>query len=165
MQTVFSYLSADGRRNITMKKIYLAGGIVAADGKQRTNLSNIAKCLRNKGLEVFSPIEHKIPDGENMPNRDWCKAVFEMDLKAINEADGIVMCYNGTEAKGQNGTMWECGYAAAKGIPVIVVFMTDGNTSSLMVSNSVHCFVKGLRGLRRYDFNKMRKNTYYVYSH
>lgn len=148
-----------------MKKIYLAGGIANADGKQRINLHDITKVLRDKGLEVFSPIEHKIPDGENMPNRDWCKAVFEMDLKAINEADGIVMCYNGTEAKGQNGTMWECGYAAAKGIPVIVVFMTDGNTSSLMVSNSVHCFVKGLRGLRRYDFNKMRKNTYYVYSH
>lgn len=148
-----------------MKKVYLAGGIVAADGKQKNNLHTIARVLRNKGLDVFSPIEHKIPDGENMSNRQWAKSVFDMDLQAINNADLIVMCYNGTEAKGQNGTMWECGYAAAKGIPVVIVFMADGNTSSLMVSNSVHCFVKGIRGLQRYNFNKMRKNKYYVYSH
>lgn len=147
-----------------MKKVYLAGGIVAADGKQKNNLHTIARVLRNKGLDVFSPIEHKIPDGENMSNRQWAKSVFDMDLQAINNADLIVMCYNGTEAKGQNGTMWECGYAA-KGIPVVIVFMADGNTSSLMVSNSVHCFVKGIRGLQRYNFNKMRKNKYYVYSH
>ena len=37
-------------------KIYLAGAIAKMGAKQKTSLGTIAQTLRNKGLEVFSPI-------------------------------------------------------------------------------------------------------------
>lgn len=141
-------------------KIYLAGAIASMGSGQKNNLNIIAELLRGRGLEVFSPIEHKIEKGESMPNYTWAKKVFDMDKKHLDEADIVVLCYNGIQSVGQNGTCWECGYAYANNKPVIIVLMKPENSSSLMLAFGSHCFIKGLRGLRRYNFEKLRKNTF-----
>ena len=141
-------------------KIYLAGAIAQMEGSQKTNLATIAETLRNKGLEVFSPIEHKIEGGNDMSNQEWARKVFDMDKAHLDEADAVVLCYNGVESVGQNGTCWECGYSYAKQKPVIIVTMNPASVSSLMLAFGSHSCVKGVRGLRRYDFKKLRQNSF-----
>ena len=141
-------------------KIYLAGAIAKMGTEQKTSLGAIAQTLRNKGLEVFSPIEHKIEKGEEMSNQVWARKVFEMDKAHLDEADVVVLCYNGVSSVGQNGTCWECGYSYAKRKPVIIVTMNPASVSSLMLAFGSHSCVKGIRGLRRYDFTKLRQNSF-----
>ena len=81
--------------------------------------------------------------------------VFANDVKAINSADIVVaISYGRTETT--SGTNWEIGYAFGIGKKVIVVEMAD-NVMSLMISNGCYAVVRGLIGLRDYDFNKMPK--------
>jgi nucleoside 2-deoxyribosyltransferase len=141
-------------------KIYLAGAIAKMGAEQKTSLGTIAQILRNKGLEVFNPIEHKIENGYEMDNKEWARKVFEMDKAHLDEADVVVLCYNGVESVGQNGTCWECGYSYAKQKPVIIVTMNPASVSSLMLAFGSHSCVKGVRGLRRYDFKKLRQNSF-----
>ena len=50
------------------------------------------------------------------------KSIFEMDVAALDWADMVVACMDGPDP--DSGTAWECGYAYAKGKP-IVCFRTD----------------------------------------
>jgi nucleoside 2-deoxyribosyltransferase len=141
-------------------KIYLAGAIAEMGNSQKNNLTTIAETLRKKGLQVFSPIENNIPGAEKMSNKEWARAVFDMDKAHLDEADAVVLCYNGVSSIGQNGTCWECGYAYANNKPVIIVGMKPENKSSLMLAFGSYSYVKGVRGIRRYDFLKLRKNPF-----
>lgn len=86
--------------------------------------------------EVFVPREHIIPDGEKMSNAQWGKAVFDMDVEAIDRANLVIAINHGMYS--DSGTAWECGYAYAKGIPVhqILINREDNKDFSLMMINS-----------------------------
>lgn len=75
--------------------------------------------LRNKGYEVFVPQEHTIPNGEKMPNTQWAKAVFDMDMEALKNCDAVVALNWGLYS--DSGTAWECGAAYALGKPILQV--------------------------------------------
>ena len=55
------------------------------------------------------------------------------------------------------GTMWEIGYAFAKGIPVVVVNVT-GETINLMITDSLHSLLSSYDELQEYDFDKLEKS-------
>jgi len=96
-----------------MTKLYLAGPLFTA-AEQSFN-SGLARFLENQGFAVWLPQDHE-------PRRKSAKAIFQMDLAALDWADMIVACMDGPDP--DSGTAWECGYAYARGKP-IVCYRTD----------------------------------------
>lgn len=110
-------------------KIYIASAMFSNEEKDRIN--RIAKFLRTLGHTVYVPHEFQIPNAKDMPNKEWAKAVFETDLKALNEADAVYYFCEGME--GDIGAAWECGYAYAKGKRIFVEELEFTDDISLMV--------------------------------
>lgn len=130
-------------------KIYLA---TTLQKQCRKDMYKALALLRNKGFEVYAPIEHVIPNAWDYPNDEWGLMVFESDIDAINSCDVVVMLSYGRYGKFSTaGVNWEAGYAFGIGKPVIVVEMTN-KIMSLMVANGRYATVKGLAGLDNYNF-------------
>ena len=126
-------------------KIYLA-----ASFDHRNDMFTVVDNLRERGFDVFSPVEHTIPNAWDYPNNEWGLMVFTNDIEAINSCDIVVMlCYGRNSSAGAN---WEAGYAFGIGKKVIVVEMSD-DPMSLMVANGRYATVRGLDGLAKYDFS------------
>lgn len=119
----------------------------------RTAAMSAAEILRSNGIDTYLPLEHKIENAWDYPNHEWGRLVFEADIKAINEADTVIVLSYGRMASA--GTSFEAGYAFAAGKRVIVVEMPEVKLMSLMVANGRHATVKGLDGLAGYDFIRM----------
>jgi len=96
-----------------MTKIYLAGPLFTI--AEQTFNAELARFLECEGFEVWLPQEHE-------PRRNTARAIFAMDVKALDWADMVVACMDGPDP--DSGTAWECGYAYAKGKPV-VCYRTD----------------------------------------
>ena len=133
-------------------KIYLASSLNA---DCRADMYKAVDMLRDKGFDVYSPIEHKIPNDWDYPNTEWGLMVFTADIMAIDACDTLVILSCGRNSTA--GANWEAGYAYAKGKKVIVVEMTD-DVMSLMVANGRYATVKGLDGLASYDWDTMPKS-------
>lgn len=145
-----------------MKKVYLASPL---DPMFRDNIEEAKKILKNKGFDVYAPLEHIIPNAWDYPNTEWGLMVFTNDVSAINDADFVVVLSFGRKHI-TSGTSWECGYAFAKGKKIILVEInledSDDFVMSLMVANGRYATVTGLKGLAEYDFStlpKTRTNT------
>jgi nucleoside 2-deoxyribosyltransferase len=115
-----------------MTKIYLAGPLFSL-AEQSFN-ADLARFLESEGFEVWLPQEHE-------PRDKTARAIFEMDVAAIDWADIVVACMDGPDP--DSGTAWECGYAYAKGKPVVCYrtdFRISGDTEgapyNLMLSES-----------------------------
>jgi nucleoside 2-deoxyribosyltransferase len=115
-----------------MTKIYLAGPLFTI-AEQNFN-ADLAHFLKRHGFEVWLPQEHE-------PRRHTAEAIFAMDLEALDSADVIVACMDGPDP--DSGTAWECGYAYARGKPVVgyrTDFRVSGDTKgaryNLMLSES-----------------------------
>ena len=107
-----------------MKKIYLAG---SCSSEKRTLMTNIAKALRDEGLDVYCPFELKIPNAWDMSQEEWAMKVFDADIEALNNADTVFVISSGRMSSA--GTNWEQGYAYAMDKIVIVFQYTDADTS------------------------------------
>jgi nucleoside 2-deoxyribosyltransferase len=121
-----------------MTDIYLAGPLFTV--AERAFNAALAKELRRLGYFVFLPQE-----GE--PREVTAKAIFEMDVKGIDDARLVVAMLDGPDP--DSGTSWECGYAYAKGKPIIAVrtdFRGIGESGlspyNLMLSESAVCRVQ-----------------------
>ena len=83
--------------------------------------------------DLYVPMEHNIPNAWDMSNAEWAKAVFDEDVKAINEAKIVFVINFGMYS--DSGTAWEAGYAFAKGKFVINIVKDTSATYSLMMLN------------------------------
>jgi nucleoside 2-deoxyribosyltransferase len=115
-----------------MTKVYLAGPLFSL-AEQSFN-ADLARFLESEGFEVWLPQEHE-------PRDKTARAIFEMDVAAIDWADIVVACMDGPDP--DSGTAWECGYAYAKGKPVVcyrtdfrITGDTEGAPYNLMLSES-----------------------------
>jgi nucleoside 2-deoxyribosyltransferase len=115
-----------------MTKIYLAGPLFSL-AEQGFN-AEVARFLERQGFEVWLPQEHE-------PRDNTARAIFEMDVAAIDWADMLVACMDGADP--DSGTAFECGYAYARGKPIVCYrsdFRVAGDTASapynLMLSES-----------------------------
>ena len=141
-----------------MKKIYLASPFF---NSEETNKLEIVKTiLRDKGLDVFVPNEHQNPQLE-FGSLEWRAATFKSDVDAIDNCD-VMVAINCQGNYDDAGTMWEIGYAFAKGIPV-VVFNNTGKTINLMIADSLHSLLTSYDELQEYDFDKLEKKKYLNY--
>jgi nucleoside 2-deoxyribosyltransferase len=115
-----------------MTKLYLAGPLFTL-AEQSFN-AELARFLESAGFEVWLPQEHE-------PRSNTARAIFEMDVEALDWADMVVACMDGADP--DSGTAWECGYAYAKGKPIVCYrtdFRVTGDTKdapyNLMLSES-----------------------------
>ncbi|MCS7032247.1 MAG: nucleoside 2-deoxyribosyltransferase [Gloeomargarita sp. SKYG116] len=102
-----------------MVKVYLAAPLFTL-AEQSFNLS-LAAYLKEQGLTVFCPqVECQGKEGED---------IYRTCLDGLSNSDLVVAILDGADA--DSGTCWECGYAVAKGIPVVAVrtdFRRSGDT-------------------------------------
>lgn len=138
-------------------KIYLACSFAYMD-KRKTNkrkeiLEVVERGLHNKGYEVYNPSKLKIENAWDYSYWDWGQKVFDADVKALDEADLVIMLSFGKENNA--GSAWECGYACGTNKKVILVSMNPDEPESLMMLHSAYACVKGLHGLDNYDFDTM----------
>ena len=115
-----------------MTKIYLAGPLFS-HAEQGFN-AELARFLEGHGFEVWLPQEHE-------PRDKTAAAIFAMDVEAIDWADMVVACMDGPDP--DSGTAWECGYAYAKGKPIVcyrtdfrIAGDTEGAPYNLMLTES-----------------------------
>jgi nucleoside 2-deoxyribosyltransferase len=101
-----------------MTKIYLAGPLFTI-AEQAFN-AELARFLESEGFAVWLPQDHE-------PRRNTAQAIFTMDVEALDWADIVVASMDGPDP--DSGTAWECGYAYAKGKPVIC-YRTDFRISA-----------------------------------
>lgn len=137
--------------------IYLACSL---SKDKRQCMFDALKVLRDKGFEVYAPIEHFTESAWDWPNNEWAIQVFRNDVEAIKRCDFVVSLTWG-RLQTSAGTTWEQGFAYGIGKKVILVEMTN-NVQSLMVANGRYATVKGLKGLQNYDFKNLpesRTNT------
>lgn len=141
-------------------KIYLAGPFF--NDVERKNIEMARDILRDRGYKLFVPMEHKIPDGENMPNNVWGQKVFEMDREAIFDCDIVVALYYGLYS--DSGTAWEIGFANCLHKKIVIVHCDKKQESSLMIVNGSSLNVKGIEDLRNLDFMDLNCSQRF-YSH
>lgn len=134
-----------------VKKIYLASPFETE--KEKEGMEKAKEILRGKGLEVYVPQEHKIPNAWDYPNTEWGLMVFAEDIAAIEAADIVVVLSRGRRATA--GTSFEAGFAFGIGKKVVVVEMPGVELMSLMLANGRYATVKGLDGLQDYNFETM----------
>ncbi len=137
-------------------KIYLAGPFFNED--ERKNIEMARDILRARGFDVFVPMEHKIENGENMPNDEWGKAVFELDKQAIYQTDIIVALYYGLYS--DSGTAWEIGFANCLGKKIAIVHLDKKQESSLMIVNGCDVNLGQIEDLKDYNFEKLEKTNF-----
>lgn len=125
------------------KKVYLASPFFNA--KEISVVEYVAKRLRGLGFEVYSPREHEVENAWALPHNVWAKKVFDTDIKAINDADIVVVINFGMYS--DTGTAWECGYAYGIGKEVKMILAEKiisesklPSTYSLMMINGCHQF-------------------------
>ena len=129
-------------------KIYLAGGFFT--NITRSEIELAASILRERGFDVFVPMEHTIKNDRELSNVYWGTQVFYMDVEAINRCDALVAVYEGMTS--DSGTAWEIGYAFAMKKPIVCVHL-DPRPASLMVTSSARVNLIGIEKLRDFDFN------------
>ena len=117
--------------------IYIAGPFFT--DKERTFLKTVIESVKEMfpDEELFIPMEHFIPNGENLSNNEWAEAVFKMDVEALNKCDQVIGAQLGLRS--DTGTAWEIGYAYAKGIPVTLVLSPEafkGEVSIMPIQSS-----------------------------
>lgn len=96
-----------------MKKVYIAGPDVFELNSIEIgeNYSNI--CLEY-GFKGLYPLDNVIDF--NQEKRDIAKDIFQANKKLIDECDIVIANLNLFRGKEpDSGTVWECGYAFAKG--------------------------------------------------
>lgn len=94
-------------------KLYLAGPLFTA-AERNFNVA-LRDALERAGHRVWLPQERE-------PRDKTPVSIFAMDLAGIEWADVVVACMDGPDP--DSGTAWECGYAYACKMP-IVLFRTD----------------------------------------
>lgn len=87
-------------------KVYLAGPFFTLS--QRWLIEESVSQLKSMGLDVFSPY-HEIGPGP-------AKLIAKADLAGLESCDRLFACLGSLDS----GTVFEIGYAVAKGIPVVV---------------------------------------------
>ena len=133
-----------------MTKIYLAGPLFSF-AEQSFN-AEVARFLESQGFDVWLPQEHE-------PRSKTARAIFEMDVEAVDLADMVVACMDGPDP--DSGTAWECGYAYAKGKPIVCYrtdFRLSGDTEgapyNLMLTESATARFEVAFRTRREDFHR-----------
>ena len=133
-------------------KVYVAGPFF--NDEELNIIQRVEKILSGRGFEIYSPRLHEDREHEAQ-SQEWSRQTFLMDRDAIDRCSLMVIVYHGNYS--DTGTAWECGYAYAKGKPIVAVHL--GDSSNLMVHESAVANI-GIEELETYDFQEMKEIRY-----
>ena len=136
------------------KLIYLAG---SCSKDQRAVMEKIAKILRDNGYKIYCPFELKIENAWDYSQEDWAQKVFEADLDALNRAEMFLMITPGRN--GTAGTNWEQGYMYAMKKPIVVVQITEDETSLMTFCSAGSFYNTSIDDLEDTILNAMENST------
>lgn len=136
-----------------MKRVYIAASFAYADRNKtesrKADIERVVSEIKDKlNASFYLPHQLKIENAWDMSLEAWARKVFEHDYDNLNSADLVIFISYGKE--NNSGSVWECGYAYAKNIPVVVIKMTD-DTESLMISNTARAIIRE-EDISNYDF-------------
>lgn len=130
-------------------KCYIAGPFFKEGERER--LEKLRQFFENDDFfdnyEFFFPMDHKIPDGEQMSNAEWARNVFEMDVRELVNADMVVAIYD--KHYSDSGTAWELGFCYARNIPVVLLctdFEADNSIMPLVAADRIYLYDKFVKG-------------------
>lgn len=115
--------------------IYLASGWF--NDLQMRRLLFVEDVLRKRNVSHFSPRLNE-PDMIELHSMEWRKVIYANNVKAINHSDYVLAIYDDEDS----GTMWEIGYAAAIGKPIIVIKFDPNKPVNTMIAESAHAIVE-----------------------
>ena len=107
--------------------------------KQVESVEKIKDCLIMQEYDFFSPKDHN----PITPNASYLiqKKGFEENVAAINGSDVMIAITDGKDM----GTLFECGYAFCKKVPIIyVAFSLGNNPFNLMLAHSSYAVCKNM---------------------
>ena len=136
-----------------MIKTYIAASFAYEDRekteKRKADIDRIAEKLKKVfKSDFYLPHHLTIPNAWGMSLEAWAQKVFEADFENLNHADRVIFISYGKE--NNSGSVWECGYAFAKDIPVVVIKMTD-ESESLMITSTATAIIRE-SDIETYDF-------------
>lgn len=134
-------------------KIYIAGSVAP---EFRMSVNELTNRLRERGYDVYAPLEHTVENAWDWPNDEWGLQIFRMDVEAINQCDIMVVLSWGRRMT-TAGTSWEQGYAYGTGKKILFVEMNN-EEQSLMCANGRYASVKGIDNAVSYPFHDMFEN-------
>ena len=132
--------------------IYIAGPFFNEEELEAVRKAE--QILLGRGFDIYSPRLHEDRE-HDFQSAQWSAQTFQMDRDAIDESDLMLMIYHGNYS--DTGTAWECGYAYAKGKPVVVVHL--GDSSNLMVHESAVANIR-MEDLAEYDLDMLEEVRY-----
>lgn len=123
MPVLLSDAYLEGRR----PTVYLAGPFFALG--QVWVVEQARNCLREMGMNVFSPY-HDVGLGP-------AEMVVNQDIEGIHQSHVVLAIGDGMDS----GTIFEVGYARARGVPV-VVYAENETAESLKMMQGTDCFLR-----------------------
>ena len=96
-----------------MEKIYIAGpDVFEKDAVERGE--RYKKLCQEYGFEGFYPLDNEVDF--HLGKKEAARQIFEANRKMIDSCDIVIANLNPFRGKeSDSGTVWECGYAFAKG--------------------------------------------------
>jgi len=120
-----------------MGKVYVAGGWFTPE--QIDSLEDVEYCVKLMDSTSFMPRHMNL--GEDGCNWD---DIFSENIKHLNSSSLVIASTAGKDM----GTIWECGYAYAKNIPI--VYYTKGITKPNLMLGKSGIICKDLKELMNY---------------
>lgn len=111
-------------------KIYWAGPLFTL--AERNWNVEATTLLQELGYEVWLPQEKE-------PRDKTAYSIFKMDVEGLDWATMVVAVMDGPDP--DSGTCWECGYAFAKGLPIVTVrtdFRNAGDIEDARINLMLH---------------------------
>lgn len=125
-------------------KIYLAGPLFT-QAERRWNRELAAVLVKLKpNLHIILPQDMEI---EFLGNEPDFTTIFRRNVESIEISEAVVAILDGSDS--DSGTAWECGYAYAKGKPVIGVrtdfrISENGNLNAMLSQSAYVVFQESL---------------------
>ena len=132
-------------------KIYIASGFFNED--QETIRQEMLTTCTELWHDVYSPKE----DFLYVPGITSPEEVFMENLTQISKCDVVLASTEGKDM----GTVWECGYAYARGIPIVYYYPHPG-LFNLMLAQSARAVIKSTEELHQYLVDGTLKHIPYV---
>jgi len=122
-------------------KAYIAAPFFTPE--QNDVVEDIKAILVRRGIDFFSPKDFFVVPTNAC--KQVLKRTFEMNLSEMNCCDCVVAVTDGKDM----GTIFECGYAFAKNIPVFYIALTLGNNKfNLMLAESAYGVYRSMEEFR-----------------
>lgn len=106
----------------------------------------------------YSPRHHQHSNYE-MFSEGWAQEVYERDMKELQAADLVVGILDFEHQTIDPGTAYELGVATMMDKPIII-FQEESVPTNLMITQSLHSYVKSIEAIETYDFKMLPKSVY-----